>query len=314
MDNINQNLSTTSSVTFAGVKSTGDVIAYSTGTASAPFKYWYPSVNSSGDLSWTNSTSTTTPTTVNIKGTKGDKGDKGADGRGISKVSVYSSSTESGGASYYRMYDANNSVLGTFAVYNGQKGEKGEKGDKGDTGATGPAGTGETNSFSGSKFFRWTGWQGLAMRNITDGVSYGFGIRESVLKVLYKGNTTSNPDAMTAIASISSTGQWTASDERLKNMQSEVNDVLNFMDNIPVWRYDVKIDPLHKTTIGITTQSIQPYFPECVDKLDETYFALNYSSVGCIAFQGVKELHAIVKSQQSKIEELESRIKELESK
>ena len=56
------------------VKAYGDVIAYSTGTASAPFKYWKPSVNSSGDLSWTDSTSETTPTTVNIKGPTGANG------------------------------------------------------------------------------------------------------------------------------------------------------------------------------------------------------------------------------------------------
>ena len=58
----------------------GDVIAYSTGTSSAPFKYWRPSVSSAGVISWTNSTSESTPTSVNIKGPKGDKGDKGDTG------------------------------------------------------------------------------------------------------------------------------------------------------------------------------------------------------------------------------------------
>lgn len=42
----------TKDVTASGnVKAQGDVIAYSTGTASAPFKYWRPSVSSSGILS-----------------------------------------------------------------------------------------------------------------------------------------------------------------------------------------------------------------------------------------------------------------------
>lgn len=67
----------------------GDVVAYSTGNAPSPFKYWYPSVDTSGNLSWTNSTSTTTPTTRNIRGPqgatgpqgpKGDTGPKGATG------------------------------------------------------------------------------------------------------------------------------------------------------------------------------------------------------------------------------------------
>lgn len=76
--------------TFSGnVKASGDVVAYATGNAPAPFKYWYPSVDTSGNLSWTNSTSTTTPTTRNIRGPqgatgpqgpKGDTGPKGATG------------------------------------------------------------------------------------------------------------------------------------------------------------------------------------------------------------------------------------------
>lgn len=71
------------------ISASGDLIAYSAGNAPAPFKYWYPSVDTSGNLSWTNSTSTTTPTTRNIRGPqgatgpqgpKGDTGPKGATG------------------------------------------------------------------------------------------------------------------------------------------------------------------------------------------------------------------------------------------
>ena len=62
------------------IRATGDVVAYSTGNAPAPFKYWYPSVDTSGNLSWANSTSTTTPTTRNICGPQGATGPKGATG------------------------------------------------------------------------------------------------------------------------------------------------------------------------------------------------------------------------------------------
>lgn len=69
----------TKDVTASGnVKAQGDVIAYSTGTASAPFKYWRPSVSSAGVISWTNSTSETTPSSVNIKGPAGTNGTDGA--------------------------------------------------------------------------------------------------------------------------------------------------------------------------------------------------------------------------------------------
>ena len=62
------------------IKASGDVIAYSAGNAPAPFKYWYPSVDTSGNLSWTNSTSTTTPTTRNIRGPQGATGPQGPKG------------------------------------------------------------------------------------------------------------------------------------------------------------------------------------------------------------------------------------------
>ena len=62
------------------IRATGDVVAYSTGNAPAPFKYWYPLIDTSGNISWINSTSTTTPTTRNIRGPQGATGPKGATG------------------------------------------------------------------------------------------------------------------------------------------------------------------------------------------------------------------------------------------
>lgn len=62
------------------IRATGDVVAYSTGNAPAPFKYWYPSIDTSGNISWINSTSTTTPTTRNIRGPQGATGPQGPKG------------------------------------------------------------------------------------------------------------------------------------------------------------------------------------------------------------------------------------------
>ena len=62
------------------VKASGDVVAYATGNAPAPFKYWYPLVDTSGNISWINSTSTTTPTTRNIRGPQGATGPQGPKG------------------------------------------------------------------------------------------------------------------------------------------------------------------------------------------------------------------------------------------
>lgn len=82
------------------IRATGDVVAYSTGNAPAPFKYWYPSVDTSGNLSWTNSTSTTTPTTRNIRGPKGDTGPAGPSWNGGTITSSGTISLSSGYASW----------------------------------------------------------------------------------------------------------------------------------------------------------------------------------------------------------------------
>ena len=62
------------------IRATGDVVAYSAGNAPAPFKYWYPLIDTSGNISWINSTSTTTPTTRNIRGPQGATGPQGPKG------------------------------------------------------------------------------------------------------------------------------------------------------------------------------------------------------------------------------------------
>ena len=68
-----------------------------------------PSVDSKGNLSWSNNKGLTNPTTVNIKGAKGDKGDQGIQGKQGEKGDKGDQ---------------------------GIQGKQGAKGDKGDTGAT----------------------------------------------------------------------------------------------------------------------------------------------------------------------------------
>lgn len=125
--NISGNMTGVGSITASGlikttnsVQADGDVIAYKTSTGGAsPFKYWLPSVDTNGNLSWSNSTSTTTPTTRNIRGPQGPTGPKGA---------------------------------------TGATGPQGPKGDKGATGAQGPAWNGGTITQSAMVKATWGFW------------------------------------------------------------------------------------------------------------------------------------------------------------
>ena len=80
-----------------------------------------PSVDSKGNLSWSNNKGLTNPTTVNIKGAKGDKGDTGAPGAKGDK----GDKGEPG-------------IQGTQGAkgFQGAKGDNGDKGDKGNDGLT----------------------------------------------------------------------------------------------------------------------------------------------------------------------------------
>lgn len=295
------------------VKAYGDVIAYSTGTASAPFKYWYPSVNSSGDLSWTNSTSTSTPSTVNIKGTKGDKGDTG---KSVGKVSAYSTSSASGGSSVYRVYDTSNSLLGSFTVYNGQRGEKGDKGETGATGPTGSISASSTVSIpSSGTTFTSNSYNGLGVK-----LSGGNGILGWNYSSRGIGNLYLNNGAPSGIAvKITNCEPVDGSDIRIKSVFYDVPNVLDKIEGISAFYYTLKEDEDKILKIGVSAQAVKEVFPEAVTLITpdgyDAYYGVNYMQLlTAVGINGVKELHALVKSQQAKIEGLENRIKELESK
>ena len=294
------------------IKAYGDVIAYSTGTASAPFKYWYPSVNSSGDLSWTNSTSTSTPSTVNIKGTKGDKGDTG---KSVGKVSAYSTSSASGGSSVYRVYDTSNSLLGSFTVYNGQKGEKG------DTGATGPAGP--TGSMSASSRVNLP--SGGTVFTAANATGKQLGVKLSGGNGILGWNTQSNgmhnlylnDGAPSGIAvKITNYEPVAGSDIRIKSVFYNVPNVLNKIEGISAFYYTLKEDEDKILKIGVSAQAVREVFPEAVTLITpdgyDAYYGVNYMQLlTAVGINGLKELHAIVKQQELRIATLEKQISEL---
>ena len=124
-----------------------------------------PSVDSKGNLSWSNNKGLTNPTTVNIKGGKGDKGEQGIQGKqgekgdtGVGVKSITSTNNTADGGTSVITVTLTDGSESTFNVKNGSKGstgsqgkqgiqgekgepgEKGDKGDKGDQGIQGKQG------------------------------------------------------------------------------------------------------------------------------------------------------------------------------
>ena len=330
------------------VKAQGDVIAYSTGTASAPFKYWRPSVSSSGVLSWTNSTSETTPSSVNIKGPSGSNG---ADGASLnyqwSGTSLRIGTTKNGST--------------TWGSYVNLKGADGKDGSTFNGGTI-------TNNLTVSRsggvailglYGHHTTWQAAQIQLINNGFSdyrhkwtidlAGSSEQNGDLCFQnYNSQDKGSPNASpwyrmkifkygTATNAVAAAGAYVNnSDERLKNVlysyhnkpqtfdsnSGESNSVLDKIKNLEskyfYWKTPDNADeeeanlPFYNTIqLGFIAQEVEKQFPEFVSE-DNGYKQLNYAGLGSfIAVEASRELNEKIEQQQTEIEELKAEIEEL---
>lgn len=334
----------TKDVTASGnVKAQGDVIAYSTGTANAPFKYWRPSVSSSGVLSWTNSTSETTPSSVNIKGPKGDTGSQGP---------------------------------------KGATGPQGPQGPKGDTGPQGPAGTTFTGGTIGSNITidkdgvaiialqgYHTNWQAAQIQMINKAytdyrrkwcIDLAGSSEQSGDLCFQNYNSSGSGSANaspwyrmkifkygTATNAVAAAGAYVNnSDSRLKNVlysyhnkpkllkvnssengtenSTESNSVLDKIKNLEskyfFWKAPENADeeeanlPFYNTIqLGFIAQEVEAQFPEFVTE-DNGYKQLNYAGLGSfIAVEASRELNEKIEQQQAEIDQLKQENQEIKA-
>ena len=313
----------------------GDVIAYSTGTASAPFKYWRPSVSSAGVISWTNSTSETTPSSVNIKGPKGDTGSQGP---------------------------------------RGATGPQGPQGPKGDTGPQGPAGTTFTGGTIGGNITidksgvailalqgYHTSWQAAQIQMINKAFTdYRrkwtidlAGTSEQSGDLCFQNYNSSGSGSAnaspwyrmkiykygTATNAIAAAGAYVnSSDERLKNilysyrnkpqtisedgttLSSVLDKIKNLESKYFYWKVPENADeeeanlPFYNTVqLGFIAQEVEKEFPEFVSE-DNGYKQLNYAGLGSfIAVEASRELNEKIEQQQTEIEALKAEIENLKT-
>lgn len=241
------------------LRMSGDVVAYSTGNAPSPFKYWYPSVDTNGNLSWTNSTSTTTPTTRNIRGPKGDTGAKGA---------------------------------------TGATGPQGPKGDKGATGAQGPAGpawNGGTITSSGTISLS-SGYASWGM--ITGGKSVYVQARTNGYLYFCFGSVDTNKGSLSPTGNMYVAGNYSnGSDMRLKERGMNVTDVLGKIRNLYAF-YHKRIDiGDRKTRIGVSAQEVRNIFPEVIGTASMPDYGdiltVDYATLATVvSINGINELNA----------------------
>lgn len=295
LNNVNQNLSTSAAVQHASLKCTGDVIAYSTGSASAPFKYWKPSVSSAGVISWTNSTSEAVPTSVNIKGPKGDTGAQGPQGA---------------------------------------TGAKGATGAQGPTGPQGPAWTGGTvstlaisgsgvrglNVYGSGGSGEWASSFIQLSQSGSSGALWQMRASGNGDLSFAKSNLNSN-SRFFYLSGINAGNAWLkgtlsqSSDIRLKNRLLNVTNVLDKLNNIDVFYYTRKDDENKYIKIGVSAQDVKEVFPELSTLNEESgTYSVDYISLATtISIAGTKELNKKIENQQTQINELNNKIDDLQN-
>lgn len=226
----------------------GDVVAYSTGNAPSPFKYWYPSVDTSGNLSWTNSTSTTTPTTRNIRGPQGATGPQGPKGN------------------------------------TGPKGATGATGATGPQGPAGPSFSGYLNggftsngvqlafrSTYGGYYCNWNhGGNTMTISITQSGTNWskGFSFADS-------GNATANG------------GSWISnSDMRRKTYLSDFNIDLHSLIPVKLFYYFMNDDKDKVRQVGLSAQQMLGILPIMVTGkgtgVNNDWYGYDYGKTGCL--------------------------------
>lgn len=266
------------------------------GGSTGVVKYWRPSVNTSGVLSWTLSESESTPSSVNIKGPKGDTGATGAKG--------------ATGATGPRGLQGPQ----------GPKGDTGPQGPQGPKGDQGPAGSGSVTSVDGLRGGTIQSWIAVKGPISINGAGYnGFRIKNGQPSQWYinpfpgdvlqfgtsesaKQMVLSTAGALTIKGSLSQN-----SDIRLKTLTNTIENVLEGMQNVRVVEFYMNEDPEQSHQIGYIAQEVLPYWAANVGMMGD-YYTMNYGGMGAIAFQGCKELYTKYKEQQQTIDDLQSKL------
>lgn len=276
------------------------------GGSSGVVKYWRPSVNTSGVLSWTLSESESTPSSVNIKGPKGDTGATGAKGQG---VTYQWSGTK---LSLGTIDSSGNVSWGSYVDL---------KGPKGDPGSGGGSSTFTLESATFNSEIIWgcpSNSYGIRIRrtggytetrisgNIIDGrngSSYTIG---NLYFNYVAGNTNVRIDNQ---GRIYSNGSQVTSDLRLKTIEGNEEDVLDRMMQIPVIKYKRNDIKGAEQTTGFGAQSFIGVFDNIAFiNEDSGYYGIREFAITAIAFQGCKELYAKYKAQQQTIDDLQSKL------
>lgn len=118
--------------------------------------------------------------------------------------------------------------------------------------------------------------------------------------------------ASTAHVYISNYQGLTSSDIRLKNVFFDIPGVLEKLEGISAFYYTMKEDEDKIPRIGVSAQAVREVLPEAVQLITpdngDSYYGVDYiQMLTAFGINGIKELHAKIKTLEKRVEELENR-------
>lgn len=285
------------------------------GGSSGVVKYWRPSVNTSGVLSWALSESESTPSSVNIKGPKGDPGATGAKGQGV---------TYQWSGTQLRLGTINSSGNVSWGSYVDLKGPKGDPGSGGGSGSwnggtvTNPIMAKASNSTQCRIYGNDISTYSPSSYNQRLWLNYTC---QSSNAEIYIGNGDNKGTQVATINSggngkiLTKNGTGSLSDKRLKTIFERKEDILGKIQCINVYEY-TRVDDENKILrVGVIAQEVAKTFPTIAvrdfvdDTNNEQYYTVDYATLGAVvAIGGCKELYAKYKAQQQTIDDLQSKL------
>lgn len=118
--------------------------------------------------------------------------------------------------------------------------------------------------------------------------------------------------ASTAHVYITNYQGLTSSDIRLKSVFFDIPDVLDKLEGISAFYYTMKEDEDKIPRIGVSAQAVREVLPEAVQLITpdngDSYYGVDYiQMLTAFGINGIKELHAKIKTLEKRVEELENR-------
>jgi len=129
------------------------------------------------------------------------------------------------------------------------------------------------------------------------------------------------PGGSTAVSGINSVNgaYLTFSDRRMKENIQKLPSLLDKVNSLNMYSYNIIDDEKQKQNIGVIAQELEKVFPELVNYLDDKY-AVNYGRLSVVALKTIQELSSVnshlsttLEKQQAEIVSLRTAIEEIRS-